>query len=169
MAPIKGYKQNGLKLLRRKVALRGLRAIDWRSAGAKVALEWRDELVAALGTEENLSTQKRTLVDYAMRTKLFLDHIDGFLLQEESFIFRGKKSAWPLLMQRMTLLASLERTLGLLGLERQARKLPTLEEYLRKKDTEAPPVDLNHQVTPEPIDIQPPSCDGDEESPEPEA
>ena len=103
MAPIKGYKQNGLKLLRRKVALRGLRAIDWRSAGAKVALEWRDEFVAALGTEENLSTQKRTLVDYAMRTRFFLDHIDGFLFGEECFIFRGKKSAWPLLMQRMAL------------------------------------------------------------------
>lgn len=169
LAPHKGYRQNGLKILRKRVALQGLRAIDWRSSGAKMAKEWRDELITALGTEANLSTQKMTLIDYATRTKIFLDHVDGFLLQEESFIFRGKKSAWPLLMQRMTLLASLERTLGLLGLERQARKLPTLEEYLRKKDTEAPPVDLNHQAAPEPIDIQPPSCDGDEESPEPEA
>lgn len=177
MAPHKGYKQNGLKLLRRKVALRGLRAIDWRSSGAKVALEWRNELVAALGTEENLSTQKRTLVDYAMRTKLFLDHIDGFLLQEESFIFRGKKSAWPLLMQRMTLLASLERTLTTLGLERQARKLPTLEEYLQKREAAetgeevhgSTTRELESEAVAEPIDIQAPSSDSDDASPEPEA
>jgi hypothetical protein len=173
MAPYRGYKQNGLKLLRRKVALRGLRAIDWRSAGAQACLEWRNELVDALGTEENLSAQKRTLIDYAMRTKLFLDHIDGFLLQEESFIFRGKKSAWPLLMQRMTLLASLERTLSTLGLERQAKKLPTLEEYLEKRESESATTQSPPQPT-EPIDISTPpcdseSCDGTTEPPEPVA
>lgn len=156
MAPIKGYKQNGLKHLRQKVALRGLRAIDWRSAGAKAVTEWRAALIADLGTEENITTAKMTLLDYATRTKLFLDHIDAFLLAEETFIFRSRRSAWPLLMQRQQLVTSLERTLSTLGLERQAKKLPTLEEYLAKREAEKQePID----VAPQPEEREAP--DGD--------
>lgn len=163
MAPIKGYRQNGLRLLRRKIAVQGMRAVDWRSAGARDLIEWKQQLITDLGTEENLTTGQKTLIDVAMRTRLFLDHIDGFLLGEESFIFKGKKSAWPLLMQRMALVASLERTLATLGLERQAKKLPSLQEYLaaKEKGSEAP------QSTAEPIDI---SSDQprDPEPPDPE-
>jgi hypothetical protein len=147
MAPHRGYKQNGLKVLRRNIALRGLRAIDWRSAGARAATDWRAALIADLGTEENLTTAKLTLLDYATRTKLFLDHIDAFLLAEESFIYKGRRSAWPILMQRQQLVTSLERTLSTLGLERQAKKLESLPDYLARieREKQEQPIEVAHQ------------------------
>ena len=155
MAPIQGYRQNGLKLLRRKIAVQGMRAVDWRSAGARDLLDWKQQLITDLGTEESLTTGQKTLVDLAMRTRLFLDHIDSFLLREESFIFKAKKSAWPLLMQRQVLVTSLERTLERLGLERRAKKLESLQEYTERRAKELEAERQAQQQEPIDIDASP--------------
>jgi hypothetical protein len=41
---------------------------------------WRKELVADLGGETALSAQQRALVDAVVRTRLFLEHLDAWLL-----------------------------------------------------------------------------------------
>jgi hypothetical protein len=152
MAGIKSYPKNGMVTLKRKIQLAGLKGVDWRSAGAKAVREWRDQLITDLGTRESLSTQQYTLIEYAVRTKLFLDSIDGFLMQQPSIIIKKRKSVWPLVMQRQQLLASFERTLCLLGLQRQAKQLPSLQEYLstleakKEAEREQQPIDVANPV-----------------------
>jgi hypothetical protein len=55
--------------------LRGLDAIDQRTARARALIAWRAELVAALGGE--LSPQRRRLVEMTTRAALLLDHVDA--------------------------------------------------------------------------------------------
>jgi hypothetical protein len=127
MASVKGYPKNGMVTLKKKIQLAGLKGVDWRSAGAKAVREWRDQLITDLGTRESISTQQHTLIEYAVRTKLYLDTIDSFLMQQSSIVIKKRKAVWPLVMQRQQLLASFERTMTLLGLQRVAKRLQTLQ------------------------------------------
>jgi hypothetical protein len=125
--------RHGLGSVRRKIELQGLSAVDKRGPVAKELFRWRQEILRDLGGEENLSAQRLTLVDLATRTKLMIEHVDEYLLTRPSIIIRRKRILIPIVMQRMQLVDSLQRTLTTLGLDRQAKKVPSLEEYLEAK------------------------------------
>src|SRR5580704_17817802 len=72
--------RHGLDALKARVKIRGLSAIDRRTSAGKELILWRSELLKDLGGEENISIQRLALVDMAVRTRLFLSHIDAFLL-----------------------------------------------------------------------------------------
>lgn len=110
--------RHGLHRLMVAVKAQDLRALDRRCAGSKALLQWRAELITDLGGETNLSSQKRALVDAAARAKLFIDSLDGWLLQQPRLVNARKKSILPALSQRQTLVDGLVRILTLLGLER---------------------------------------------------
>jgi hypothetical protein len=57
------YSRTGLNALKTRVKLRGFGAIDRRTVGARLALAFKSDLVAALGGEADLSPQRRKLVD----------------------------------------------------------------------------------------------------------
>ncbi len=116
--------------------VRGLSAIDARSAAAQGLLVWRRRLLSDLGGESNISTQRETLVELAIRTKLYVDHLDAFLLGQSSLLNKKKKSIIPALAQRQSLVDCLARLLQQLGLERQALPVPTLAEYVASKEAQ---------------------------------
>jgi hypothetical protein len=128
--------KHGLRGLMAGVSHRGLGALDKRSAGYRALQEWRQGLERDLGGHENLSEQQRTLVELATRTRLFLDHLDQFLMGLDSIINKRNRRAVPLLTTRMQLSDSLSRTLTQLGLQRQVH-VPTLQEYLASPEHEA--------------------------------
>jgi hypothetical protein len=128
--------RTGLNALKARVKTRGLDAIDKRTSSARALLRWKAELAEALGGSENLSPQKAALVDLAVRLRLFLDHVDGWLLERKFLINTRKKSVIPALLQRQTLADSLARTLNHLGLERVPKPVPSLQEWIAKKDAE---------------------------------
>jgi hypothetical protein len=111
-----------LRSLRRRVEIRGLSAIDQRTAGARSLLTWRAELIEALGGEAQLSPQIVTLVEQVTRLKLFLDHTDAFLLSLPSIVNSRKKKLIPIVKDRLALAAELRATLQLIGL----KKIPKL-------------------------------------------
>jgi len=80
-----------------------------------------------------VSTQRLAIVDAAVRTKLFLDHVDCFLMQQESLVNRKRKTVIPALRERERLVDSLNRSLSLLGLERQQKPIKSLSEYVAEK------------------------------------
>ena len=80
MTATKPRPRTGLNALKARVKVRGLAAIDRRTVAARALLAWQDEVLAALGGEENVSPQKRALVEVACRTKLYLDHLDAYIL-----------------------------------------------------------------------------------------
>jgi hypothetical protein len=76
-----------------------------------------------LGGSENLSAQQHALVEMATRSRLYLDHIDAWLLTQPTLIVgRGRnRGLLPVLKERQQIADSLARALGQLGLERRAR------------------------------------------------
>ena len=85
----------------------GLDAVDKRSGPARLLLEWRRDLVADLGGEAAVTAQQRALVEVATRTKLYVDHLDAFLMQQRSLINKTRKTGLPVLLQRQQLAGSL--------------------------------------------------------------
>lgn len=123
----KKRQKTGLYALKTLVSLRGLDGIDQRTLAGKALVKWKSDLLQDLGGEVNLSTQKRALVDAAVRSKLFLDSLDAWLVTQPSLVNGRKKSILPALGQRQTLLDGLLRIFEKLGLDRReidAGRLP---------------------------------------------
>jgi hypothetical protein len=125
----------GLRALQKKVEAKGLAALDRRYAGARALQGWRSELIEALGGEEQLSPQQIALIEHVTRLKLFLDHVDCWLMTQPSLINKRKKAILPAMQQRLQLAGELRATLSLIGLKRIPRPVScippkTMEEIL---------------------------------------
>jgi hypothetical protein len=122
-------KRPDMHALRTAVMIQGCWAIDKRSIAAKAIFRWKRQLVLALGGEAEISPQRMCLVDLAVRTRLFVEALDAFLLGEQSLLNAKAKSVIPVLMQRQTLADSLTKILKTLGLNRQHGRVLSLKEY----------------------------------------
>ncbi len=128
----RSYTRHGLHALKVRVMVRGLAAIDQRTAAARALLDWRRELLEDLGGEVMASAAELALVEVATRTRLYLDHVDAVLMERESLVVRGRRLL-PLVEQRQKLADGLARILGQLGLERRKPPAPSLETYFAAK------------------------------------
>ena len=126
--------RHGLNAVMARVKVRGLNAIDRRTLAARELLAWRKDLVAALGGQETISPQRAVLVEMVVRTRLFIDHVDSFLLEQHSLVNRKKKAILPILRERQVLVESLSRLLSQLGLEREQKPVRTLAQYIGEKE-----------------------------------
>lgn len=124
--------RHGLNALMTRVRVRGLAAIDMRTVAGRELMQWKAELVRDLGGEEAISTQRLQLVDMAVRTRLFLSHIDAFLLAQPSLVNKRQRAVLPILRDRMTLSDQLARLLSQLGLEREARPVRSVADFAEK-------------------------------------
>lgn len=139
--PRRTYTRHGVCALKARVMVRGLSAIDRRTAAAQHLLAWRRELIEDLGGEPAVSAAQLALVDVATRTRLFVDHCDAALMGRESLVVRGRRLL-SLVEQRQKLADGLRRTLLALGLERRAKPVPSLSEWVgaaRGQQAEARP------------------------------
>ena len=141
MKPTRANSRHGLNAVKTRVALRGMAAIDMRTVAAREMLAFRNELVAALGGDTELSPQRRKLVDLASRAALYLDHLDAWLAEQHSLINRRSRSVLPVLLQRQTLADHLARLLDKLGLDRVPQKVSDLASYVERRygDRSMPP------------------------------
>lgn len=80
------YSRHGLHPLRRRVMVEGLVSLDRRSVAARALLDWRAELIAALGGEQTVTPQQTALIELATRTRLYVDHLDVFLMAQRSLV-----------------------------------------------------------------------------------
>jgi hypothetical protein len=157
MAP-RPYSRHGLNPIRNRVMVAGLEVVDQRSAAARALGQWRRDLVADLGGEAAITAQQRALVEVVSRTRLFLDHLDAFLLQQRSLVNKKTKTALPVLLQRQALADSLAKHLSLLGLERRSKPVPSLDEYLAASYT---PTAAGEANAPEPPEGSTAGAEGD--------
>ncbi len=126
-------KRHGLAVLKRKILMNGLKLVDERTLAAKMLVEWRTGIENDLGGPEAISSQQATLIELACRTKLILEHIDSYILGQESIIDLERKSVYPVVRERGTLANSLVYLLAQLGLERKPRRARSLQSYLEEK------------------------------------
>lgn len=109
------------------------RVIDGRTRIGKCLMGWRDELIGDLGGQTAISTQQRALVDLVVRTKLMLDSVDTWLLTQPSLVNARKRSLLPVVRERTQLADAIARYLAALGLERRAKPVTPLHEYLANR------------------------------------
>jgi hypothetical protein len=64
------------------------RAIDKRTGAGKALVRWRQDLIADLGGD--VSTQQDAIISLAIKTRLLLDSIDVWLLQQPTLIIKKK-------------------------------------------------------------------------------
>lgn len=126
------YSRHGLVKLRAAVRGLGPRVVDRRTTLGRQLAAWKADLVRDLGGD--VSTQQAAIIDLAVRTKLLLDSIDAWLLVQPSLVNARKRALLPVVRERQSLADALARYLGQLGLERRARKVPTLAEYLAEHE-----------------------------------
>ena len=131
--PSRAYSKSGINTLKQAVKTLGSRALDKRTTVAKTLAQWRSELVQDLGGPEAVSTQVTAIVDLTVKTKLILDSVDNWLLTQPSLINLRKRALLPVVIQRQQLADSLARYMTTLGLERKAKPVPALIEYLESK------------------------------------
>lgn len=137
--PKRYYTKHGLTTLKKAVRVLGGRAIDRRTALGRALEDWRHSIIQDLGGVDQTSTQQRQVIDLAVKTKLILDSIDAYLVKQPSLVNHRKRIVLPVVLQRQQLADALARYMTQLGLERKAKILPTLSEYLREsKQTPAP-------------------------------
>ncbi len=128
--PSRAYSKSGINTLKQAVKTLGSRALDKRTMVARTLAQWRSELMRDLGGSEAVSTQETAIVDLAVKTKLILDSVDNWLLTQPSLINLRKRALLPVVTQRQQLADSLARYMTSLGLERKAKPVPALSEYL---------------------------------------
>jgi len=132
---VHGLTTHGLGTMKRAIKTLGGRAIDGRTSVGKALAQWQAELVDDLGGRAAISTQEKALVELCVRTKLMLDSIDHWLLQQPRLVNIRKRALLPVVIQRTTLANALSQYLGQLGLTRRAKPTATLADYLTAKDT----------------------------------
>ncbi len=116
------YSRHELSASRTKVRLRGLGALDRRTASARAVVAFRTDLERDMGGEDALSIQERALVDMAARAWALLGHVDVYLFERESLVDKRRKQLLPVLKERQALADHLSRLLGQLGLQRRAKE-----------------------------------------------
>jgi hypothetical protein len=127
------YRKHGLGTMKRAIKHLGSRSIDRRTSLGKALDQWRGQLISDLGGKADVSTQELAIIDVAVKTKLLLDSVDTWLLQQKTLINHRKRSIYPVVSQRQTLADALARYMGQLGLARRARPAPTIRDYLAGK------------------------------------
>lgn len=94
----------------KKAKALGRRLIDRRTTLGKALDQWRGQLTADLGGQDMISTQERSIVHLAVRTKLLLDSIDTWLLQQPSLINTMKRKIHPAVLERQQLADALAQS-----------------------------------------------------------
>lgn len=117
------YSRHGLNALKARVKVRGLTSIDRRTTEARMLLSRRGGLIAALGGESNISVQQLAVIDISVRTMLYVDSLDAWLMEQPSLINKRNRTVLPVLLQRQQLADSLVRHLQALGLGKVARDM----------------------------------------------
>jgi hypothetical protein len=105
-------------------------------AVAKALNRWRLELIADLGgSDNNVSTQKRAIIDVTVKEKVLLNSIDAVLLGSKTLIIGRKKAPAliPLVLRRQQLADSYTKHLNMLGLERR-KPVKTVSDLLNGHD-----------------------------------
>ena len=122
--------------LKRAVRVLGTKAVDRRTRVGKALDAWRRDLIADLGGLENISTQERALIDEAVLTKLILSSINVWMLKQQSLVSNKNRGVLPVVLHRNQLVTTLRQLLVDLGLKRRATVLPSIQEYMARKDAE---------------------------------
>ena len=120
------YRKHGFGTLKPALKQLGSRAIDRRTSLGKALDPWRVELIAALGGLNNVSTQELAIIQLAVKTKLIVDSIDAWLLQQPTLVNKWARVVLPVALQRRQVADGLAGYITQLGLKNRAKAAPLI-------------------------------------------
>lgn len=123
------HQQHGLKASKRAMTEWGERSIDGRTSQAKALARWKAALVEDLGGYDAISAQRLTILDMAARTKIILDGIDAWMLEQPCLVNKRSRRLFAVVAERQSLANALAKYMTMLGLDKQAAQSITLAEY----------------------------------------
>lgn len=112
--------------------LDGHQRLDGRTWQAQFLEREAASLASDLGGD--LSHQQRLVVALVARQRLLVEMIDAWLFQQHP-VNRGKRALLPVVRERQAIVDGLARMLSTLGLERRAKRAPTLAEVIEQEST----------------------------------
>jgi len=128
------YDKHGLSKLRRSVTNLTTRRLDGRSALAVAVRRWKEDVRRDLGGD--LTRAQESVLELAAQAWVIVSSLDDWIARQPSLVNARKKTLLPVVAQRMQIAEGLARHLERLGLERQAKPVETLENYLARKAEE---------------------------------
>jgi hypothetical protein len=134
----RNYAKHGLHTMKRALAGLGSRAIDRRTSLGRALAAWRADLVRELGGPGVVTTQQVTVIDIASRTKILIDSIDAWLLEQPSLVNKRRRALLPAVRERQQLADAMVKYMSTLGLERRVAETPDLSRYLAAKYPQSP-------------------------------
>ena len=134
MTPAKPKRQNlksGVYRLKAEIKRQASRRLDRRRTLDRAVLDWEECVVADLGGRENLTTLQLGILRALAWDRLFLDSA-AVMLAEMRLVNKRDRKFYTVVMQRAQLEDSFARRAAQLGLERRAKPVVALSEYLEK-------------------------------------
>jgi hypothetical protein len=136
--PTRSYQKHQLTPLIKAFKNRRMGALDRRTSLAKATAKLRSELVGDCGGTEALSVQQDKIVDEFIKRFVMLESIDAWIFTQPSLINRRTRALYPIIVQRQTIADGMIRCLDRLGLERKAKQIPSLQDYLSQNGGNQP-------------------------------
>jgi hypothetical protein len=124
-------RKHGLYTVRRRRKEARQLVLDSRTSEFRIVQEERDRLVAALGGD--VSPQQEGIIIHVAQLGLDAAIIRGEMAQMSSLVNRTRRAAYPILHDWLSVVRARADLLTRLGLERKARGVPSLQEYLNAK------------------------------------
>jgi hypothetical protein len=94
----------------------------------------RDALVGQLGGIDEVTPAQAALIDLVVSAAMQLDSVDAYLLTLPSLVDKRGRRVWPVVRDRMALSGHVQGLLRDLGLERKAKRVRSLDEYLTERE-----------------------------------
>jgi hypothetical protein len=125
--------------------------LDGRSAIALAVRRWKEGVRRDLGGD--LTRAQETIHEAAAQSWVIVSSLDDWISRQRSLVTR-KRTLLPVVLQRMQIAEGLARNLERLGLERRAKRVLSLADYLeppkrgaataRERDGEGATAALTH-------------------------
>jgi hypothetical protein len=112
----------------------GFDGIDKRTTGGRIFFERREQLIADLGGRDALSQIQHDMIERYMRFCVLIDSIDNWLFRQNSLVNKRKRCLYPIVRERAALEDSANRLAQTIGIERKAKAVPDLHDYIREHD-----------------------------------
>lgn len=107
--------------------------LDMRSEAGQAVKRLRAQLVADLGGADTLSTQERLLVDRIVKKVLIVEALETYALRRKSLFKRNGELIGCLGRHYLAYSEALRRDLLAVGLQRRAKDVPNLSDYLNAR------------------------------------
>ncbi len=127
----RAYANHGVYKLKAGLKRMASGGLDRRRTLDRAVLEWESAVIADLGGPGNLTTLQRGILRALAWDRLFLDSA-AVLLAEMSLVNKRDRRFYRVVLERSQLEDSFARRAAMLGLERKAKPVPLLSEYVQR-------------------------------------